>query len=281
MEQAAKISLINCVAAVIAILCCFNGCYWMLVIDAICCAIMCFYWNTLFLRQVICSSQFLGAVFAIGLIMASTCRTLVTLGLYAMGMAVFHFSEFHLTAIYNSHTLSFDSFLLNHSREYGIAAVTSWVEYLVEYFIYPEMKVISLISLLGLSLVVGGELMRKVAMITAGSNFTHEVAHRKRYNHELVTTGLYGWVRHPSYMGWFYWSVGTQLLLYNPICTIGYAAASWHFFKERIYYEEQMLIAFFGQQYIEYKKTVGTGLIGISGYPVIEKLVEHNTNKSD
>ena len=278
MEHSAKISLLNGVAAVISILCCFNGYYWVFVINAISSVMMCFYWNTWFLRQVIASSQFLGAVFAVGLIMACSNNNLTTLGFYMMGMAVFHFSEFHLTAIYNSGTLSFDSFLLNHSIEYGIAAVVSWIEYLVEYVIYPDMKAVSLFSLVGLILVVGGELMRKVAMITAGSNFTHEVAHRKRYNHELVTTGVYGWVRHPSYVGWFYWSIGTQLLLCNPICTIGYSVASWRFFKERIYYEERMLIAFFGQQYIQYKKTVTTGILGISGYPLIERITD-STNK--
>lgn len=278
MEHSAKISLLNGLAAVIAILCCFNGYYWVFVINAISSVMMCFYWNTWFLRQVIASSQFLGAVFAVGLIMACSNNNLTTLGFYMMGMAVFHFSEFHLTAIYNSGTLSFDSFLLNHSIEYGIAAVVSWIEYLVECIIYPDMKAISLFSLVGLILVVGGELMRKVAMITAGSNFTHEVAHRKRYNHELVTTGVYGWVRHPSYVGWFYWSIGTQLLLCNPICTIGYSVASWRFFKERIYYEERMLIAFFGLQYIQYKKTVTTGILGISGYPLIERITD-STNK--
>jgi len=278
MKHSAKISLFNGIAAVITILCCFNGYYWVLGVDSVCCVVMGFYWRTLFFRQVIASSQFLGALFAVGFIIACSDTNITTMGIYMMTMAVFHFSEFHLTAIYNSGTLSFDSFLLNHSKEYGIAAVASWIEYLVEYLIYPNMKALSLLSFIGLILVAGGEVMRKAAMITAGSNFTHEVAHRKRYNHELVTTGVYGWVRHPSYVGWFYWSIGTQLLLFNPICLICYAIASWQFFNERIYYEEKMLIAFFDQQYIEYKKTVGTGLIGIHGCPVIEK-VEHSTNK--
>lgn len=280
MEHPAKISLINGLAAVMTTLCFFNGYYWVLALNVFCCVLMGFYWKTLFLRQVIVSSQFLGAVFAIGFIVVYSFNSITTLGLYMMAMSIFHFSEFHLTAIYNSGTLSFDSFLLNHSREYGIAAVASWMEYLVEYMIYPDMKALSLLSLVGLMLVVSGELMRKAAMVTAGSNFTHEVAHRKRYKHELVTTGVYGWFRHPSYVGWFYWSIGTQLLLCNPVCIIGYALATWRFFEERIYYEEQMLLAFFGHQYKEYKKKVWTGLPGISGYPVIERITHStSTNK--
>lgn len=30
-------------------------------------------------------------------------------------------------------------------------------------------------------------------------------------------------VRHPGYMGWFIWSLATQLLLVNPICGLAYA----------------------------------------------------------
>ena len=49
-------------------------------INVICCVIMCFYWNTL--RQVIVTSQFLGAVFAVGFIMACFSRSFTTLGLH-------------------------------------------------------------------------------------------------------------------------------------------------------------------------------------------------------
>ena len=53
---------------------------------------------------------------------------------------------------------------------------------------------------------------------------------------QLVTHGIYSLSRHPSYAGWFYWSIGTQLLMCNPVCTLGYAYASWKFFEERSVY---------------------------------------------
>lgn len=28
------------------------------------------------------------------------------------------------------------------------------------------------------------------------------------------------YIRHPGYLGWLVWSVGTQVLLINPICTV-------------------------------------------------------------
>ena len=59
--------------------------------------------------------------------------------------------------------------------------------------------------------------------------------------HELVTTGIYKHLRHPAYFGWFWWSVSTQVLLGNPLCTCAYAYASWKFFESRIYHEERYL----------------------------------------
>lgn len=42
--------------------------------------------------------------------------------------------------------------------------------------------------------------------------------------------------RHPSYFGFFIWSIGTQVLLINPVCTVGYTVVTWRFFRDRIPY---------------------------------------------
>jgi protein-S-isoprenylcysteine O-methyltransferase len=52
-------------------------------------------------------------------------------------MSIFHYSEFLVTALMNARTLTLDSFLLNHSREYKIAAVASWVEFMLERWLLP------------------------------------------------------------------------------------------------------------------------------------------------
>lgn len=56
-----------------------------------------------------------------------------------------------------------------------------------------------------------------------------------------------------------------QVMLCNPVCIAGYTMASWRFFRERIEEEELSLLHFFGEDYLEYKKKVGTGLPFISG----------------
>lgn len=135
-------------------------------------------------------------------------------------------------------------------------------------------------------------------MWTAKHNFSHVIASNRRSEHELVTHGVYKYVvqnwcscfcsaatasfsrgahrecaaasptrfiRHPSYCGWFWWSVGTQVLLGNPACTVLYAAAAWQFFRHRIPYEEATLESFFGEQYRAYMARTIVGVPFVKG----------------
>lgn len=205
-----------------------------------------------------------------------------TFGLYVSILSLFHFSEYVITSIINPRSLSLDSFLLNHSKEYGLAALLAVIEFTLESHFWPQLKSVSALKTFGLILCISGETIRKLAMITAGSNFNHIVQSRREEGHELVTHGIYSLCRHPSYVGWFLWSVGTQVIvsrsepcfnpmspqvvLLNPICCVGYAIAGWKFFKERIFEEEITLLNFFGEDYLKYKQRVRSGLPFIYGY---------------
>lgn len=105
----------------------------------------------------------------------------------------------------------------------------------------------------GAFVTVAGLIMRLGARITAGSAFTHEIAHTKLETHKLVTNGLYRcerfgarvsgrlvltlyvrFVRHPGYCGWYFFVIGTQLMLCNFISAAGFALVAWQFFSVRI-----------------------------------------------
>ncbi|KAG7165080.1 S-isoprenylcysteine O-methyltransferase-like, partial [Homarus americanus] len=190
-------------------------------------------------------------------------------GWYIVVLTLFHYSEYITTAIGNPSTLALDSYLLNHSWAYGIAAIASWVEYFIERWLLPDMKKLWYVSIIGIIVCLWGEIVRKSAMLTAKTNFNHIVQTKRQDDHELVTWGAYKFFRHPSYVGWFWWSVGTQLILVNPFCVIIYTLASWSFFNERIHFEEMTLLSFFGEKYLDYQKRVGTGLPFIKGYQYI------------
>lgn len=217
--------------------------------------------------QIAIRAGLLGFLFAVGIfINIYSNASLQIFGVYMCIMTLFHYSEFLAIAIIQPKLVSTDSFVINHSKEYTVAAITSWLEYFLEYYFFPEMKTFHWLSNIGLLICIGGEMLRKIAMFTAKSNFNHIVQCEKSDDHVLVTHGVYSFCRHPSYVGWFYWSIGTQITLLNPICTIAYAYVSWYFFRERICIEELTLLNFFGKQYYDYQQEVGTGLPLIKGY---------------
>ncbi|XP_016769299.2 protein-S-isoprenylcysteine O-methyltransferase [Apis mellifera] len=220
-----------------------------------------------FSYQVAVRAVFLGYGFGIGIILFFVAPpSWQMFGIYITVLATFHYTEFLSIAWINPSSLSIDSFILNHSIAYGVAACCSWIEFIIERLYFPGMKKASFISYFGLVLCICGEFLRKLAMFTAKHNFNHIVQSEKMDNHELITYGVYKICRHPSYVGWFYWSIGTQLILQNPFCLFAYTVTSWKFFHDRILIEEVTLLNFFGQDYIEYQKEVSTGLPFISGY---------------
>ncbi|XP_054297838.1 protein-S-isoprenylcysteine O-methyltransferase isoform X1 [Pongo pygmaeus] len=218
--------------------------------------------------QIAIRACFLGFVFGCGMLLSFSQSSWSHFGWYMCSLSLFHYSEYLVTAVNNPKSLSLDSFLLNHSLEYTVAALSSWLEFTLENIFWPELKQITWLSVTGLLMVIFGECLRKAAMFTAGSNFNHVVQNEKSDTHTLVTSGVYAWFRHPSYVGWFYWSIGTQVMLCNPICGVSYALTVWRFFRDRTEEEEISLIHFFGEEYLEYKKRVPTGLPFIKGVKV-------------
>lgn len=152
-------------------------------------------------------------------------------------LSVFHFLEYETTARYNLPTLRASSFLLfTNGQAYNIAYGLAIVEILVSQYLpaYQDSFVNEYTIGSGIALLVVGQVVRSTAMVQAGTNFNHTPANTKREGHELVTKGIYGWLRHPSYFGFFWWAIGTQLLVGNKVCLVGYILVLWQFFKHRI-----------------------------------------------
>ncbi|KAL0223976.1 hypothetical protein P9112_003366 [Eukaryota sp. TZLM1-RC] len=170
----------------------------------------------------------------------------------------FHVSEFSLSYYFHPTTTSKSSWLI--STPYVVAMILAFTEYFVEltFFTFKTSPRYNVISVIGLFVVILADAFRKLSIITAGRSFTHQIAVNKSSQHSLVTSGIYAFSRHPSYFAWFWWSIGTQILLKNPLSCVAYAIVSWRFFADRIPYEEQFLVKFFGQDYISYRNRVPT-----------------------
>lgn len=152
-------------------------------------------------------------------------------------LSVFHFLEFYTTAAYNTPDAKISSFLLTNGAHYRIAHTVAFVETIVTSYFFPSWQAnihLPGVILVGIILVLVGQVVRSTAMAQAGTNFNHQVQSKKNDGHELVTRGLYAYFRHPSYFGFFWWGIGTQLMIGNTVCTLGYACVLWYFFKKRI-----------------------------------------------
>eukprot|EP01100_Stratorugosa_tubuloviscum_P013221 TRINITY_DN6509_c3_g1_i1.p1 TRINITY_DN6509_c3_g1~~TRINITY_DN6509_c3_g1_i1.p1 ORF type:complete len:254 (-),score=94.22 TRINITY_DN6509_c3_g1_i1:111-872(-) len=197
----------------------------------------------------------IGILFGLGIGLLFFSNRFFDLGIFLIFLSNFHFIEFLFAATYHPNTVSVDSFMFNHSTSFSIAMSAAFIEYFIESYFQFFWKQ-SFLMWIGIILCFLGQIVRLTAFYTAKQSFTHIVASTKKKEHELVTNGIYQLSRHPSYFGWFWWAVGTQMILSNPICIIGYAAASIAFFKDRIEDEEQGLVKFFGKDYENFRKQV-------------------------
>ncbi|RKP08635.1 Isoprenylcysteine carboxyl methyltransferase family-domain-containing protein, partial [Thamnocephalis sphaerospora] len=206
----------------------------------------------------------LGAVCVLGLQLARYGPLPCALGIYITALALFHYLEYFATALWNGHKVNLDSFLLDHSSAYHLANGAGVVEFLLEWLLTPEWKQPGCCAdrmdaplSIGFLLVIGGQLARTLAMATAGRSFNHFVQDRREAGQQLVTQGIYAWMRHPSYFGFYFWALGTQLMLANPFSFMAFIVVLHRFFSERIVYEERALIRIFGRSYVDYKQLVG------------------------
>lgn len=157
--------------------------------------------------------------------------------LFLATLSCFHFLEFYTTAAYNTPKAYIASFLLTNGDMYRLAHTMAFVETFITSYFFPAYQSsihLPWVIALGGIMVLVGQTVRSTAMAQAGTNFNHMVQSRKNDGHELVTSGLYSCFRHPSYFGFFWWGIGTQVMLGNTACGLGYAGVLWYFFKRRI-----------------------------------------------
>jgi protein-S-isoprenylcysteine O-methyltransferase len=208
---------------------------------------------------------FTGGVVSVVLILSWTSTPLWRLPFFFSALALFHFLEFWTTAAFNTPATSVGSFLLTANwPAYPIAHTTASLECLVRNTLFPHAGSFLPPALrtgllaFGLLCVAVGQSVRTAAMIQAGTSFNHVVQHRRDRRHTLVTSGVYAVLRHPSYFGFWWWALGTQLVLGNGLCLAAYALVLWRFFFARVRHEEGLLVHFFGDEYVQYRRRTGT-----------------------
>ena len=168
----------------------------------------------------------------------------------------YHVAEYVIHRMHHPKDTTTGSFLI--TPEYLLAFSIGILEYFIERYFYPWKESLDFVFWFGVVCVAVGLYIRFAAILTAGKSFTHIVQYTKRKDHKLITTGIYKYVRHPGYLGFFIFAVGTQIALKNPITICGFVAVLWRFFSDRIEDEEEALCRMFPNEYDEYRKKTPT-----------------------
>lgn len=104
----------------------------------------------------------------------------------------------------------------------------------------------------GFPLVIGGLLIRWIAILQLGKSFTVDVAITDKA--ALKTDGIYSRVRHPSYSGLLLIISGFGVLMNNLYSFLVLVLPVFIAINYRIKVEEKLLTTEFGESYSEYKK---------------------------
>ncbi|KAF2846436.1 prenyl cysteine carboxyl methyltransferas-like protein Ste14 [Plenodomus tracheiphilus IPT5] len=181
--------------------------------------------------------------------------------MFLSALSIFHFLEFYTTAAFNTPVANVASYLLINGDQYQQANSMAFLETCITSYLFPQWQArfhSPIVIALGIVMIAVGQFVRSTAMAQAGTNFNHIVQSRKNDGHELVTHGVYAYFRHPSYFGFFWWGIGTQVMLGNAFCFFAYVGILWYFFMRRITHEEKHLFQFFGEEYKVYKEHTRT-----------------------
>ena len=107
-----------------------------------------------------------------------------------------------------------------------------------------------LLQVLGLAMMVAGIALRFTAIAQLGRFHSPNVAIQA--DHRLIETGLYRFVRHPSYLGALIAFLGFSVALGNWLSVLTMAAIIPWLYLYRIREEDAVLLAAFGDEYRDY-----------------------------
>lgn len=108
---------------------------------------------------------------------------------------------------------------------------------------------------IGLLFIVVGIVIRWIAILTLRKYFTVNVVIRN--DHRIIKSGIYRFIRHPSYAGSLVSFLGLGLVFVNGLSVLVIIVPVTIAFLKRIKIEEYALKNAFGEEYIAYRKSTG------------------------
>jgi protein-S-isoprenylcysteine O-methyltransferase Ste14 len=112
------------------------------------------------------------------------------------------------------------------------------------------------VSVVGALLLAAGCYLILRGQVDLGRSWSPKVEFRP--DQALVTNGIYSYVRHPMYAGFFIWSFAQPLLIHNWIAGFGFLIVFTPMFLYRAPLEEKLMLDQFGDEYRRYQARTGS-----------------------
>ena len=111
----------------------------------------------------------------------------------------------------------------------------------------------NIFTITGLILIISGLSFRLYSIWSLGQNFAATVQIKEEQ--QLITSGIYSYLRHPSYTGAWCMLMGYGVFLSSILGSLLLGLGLLFAYQQRIKTEETTLIQAFGQKYLDYQRT--------------------------
>ena len=118
--------------------------------------------------------------------------------------------------------------------------------------VFPFGEQVFIVQLIGFVLALSGVGIAISARRELGLNWAPGAEYQIKKKQELVTTGIYKYVRHPIYLSGFLSITGAELVTQSYLALIGFMLLIRGYWQGRL--EEKLLISHFGNSYKTYMK---------------------------
>lgn len=138
---------------------------------------------------------------------------------------------------------------------WGVALVLPLIAIYSPWLRFADYPLPSVLRLLGAIIFIPGLLLLWRSHADLADNFTPSLFIQR--DHQLVTSGVYKYIRHPMYLSFWCWAVGQALLIDNWIAGPLGLLAFIPIYIQRVGREEAQLLTRFGDAYREYQRRTG------------------------
>ncbi|CAG4903102.1 methyltransferase family protein [Paraburkholderia saeva] len=115
---------------------------------------------------------------------------------------------------------------------------------------YPASMAWDELAITAFAVAIAGALLRAWAVAELGRFFTWHV--RVQTGQQVISTGPYRLMRHPSYTGAWFLYTGLLIAMHAPVAAAFAGVLLLAAFVRRIRYEEGLMLQTFGAQYVTY-----------------------------